>query len=371
MFGCLIGNGFSISFNERLAVSHLTDELVAAFSELSGGQAEQALASFAEAAGGGPATDFEALLGPLDATSIALLSIRSFLEESSEVQAPISAALQESARFLKRLHRVGFGTTLEVIARHSRAEQGEGFQTVIVPTCTAISGLADLDDRGYITVGTLNYDGLLHAGFLATVGSAALTDLAWGGQPQSQTPDGVAYLHAWPLRTEDDIPFRRVELLNLHGSLMWLRTPDGDRAWKFGLDRLRNLDYWGLVKRGGAVLEPTVVLTNQKANAILGWPFSLAYTIFEDRLRMCDRFLIAGYSFGDEPVNRALWRVFRMQRHEGVGPPFVLVINRSSDEEASRTDIARTLGLDPASVLVDGRGIPNAIGGPLWNAWVA
>lgn len=64
-FAFLVGNGLSVAYNDALSVAALREELLATFSGLSGGLAEEALAAFADRLTGEGAASFENLLGPV------------------------------------------------------------------------------------------------------------------------------------------------------------------------------------------------------------------------------------------------------------------------------------------------------------------
>jgi hypothetical protein len=104
---------------------------------------------------------------------------------------------------------------------------------------------------------------------------------------------------------------RSVVLYHLHGSIAWLREQSG-LTWKaHSLDRLRELDYWRTFGRDQALLSPAVVLTDQKQAKVQVDPFAWSYrrlraALGQDRRERPDRILIAGYGFGDEPLNAVL-----------------------------------------------------------------
>ena len=71
-------------------------------------------------------------------------------------------------------------------------------------------------------------------------------------------------------------------------------------------------------------MTPQIVLTDQKAKMIVDRPFSIAYKIFEDRLRSSDFWFIGGYAFGDEPVNAALRRAYQEAHVRGRQPRILI-----------------------------------------------
>jgi len=176
---------------------------------------------------------------------------------------------------------------------------------------------------------------------------------------------------AHPLRYEDDLPERDIQLLNLHGSLSWLADKETRAAWKFELSDLRSMDYWSALKRGSATLFPMVVLTNRKAEMTLQWPFSLAYDVFERRMATSDHWLVAGYRFGDEPVNSALKRAASLRSSMEREPPEVLVVTTTTADSGMRGKVAQALGIPLAQVQVETSGLPTAVGTDVWQTWAS
>ena len=328
----------------------LTAGLVAEFSALSGGDAETALAGFSRRFGGYRDGDFESLIGPLEAVSGALEHLRRLGSLADEAPGQLESALSVTAGFVDTLYRVGFGTALGLIAARAQGAGSEKFEDVILRTCRAI---AELDSDSPVVVGTLNYDGLLHAGFLEVATTSGMCDLAAGLEGIEASPDGTTHCLAHPLRYEDDLPERDIQLLNLHGSLSWLADKETRAAWKFELSDLRSMDYWSALKRGSATLFPMVVLTNRKAEMTLQWPFSLAYDVFERRMATSDRWLVAGYRFGDEPVNSALKRAASLRSSMEREPPEVLVVTTTTADSGMRGKVAQALGIPLAQVQVE------------------
>lgn len=365
-YGCLIGNGLSIAYNQSLSMRELTASLVAEFSALSGSDAEETLSAFAKGFGGYKEGDFESLIGPLESVSEALSHLGGLRALADDAPDQIDAALTTASHFVQMLYRVGFGTTLGLIAERAHGEGVSRFNEVVVATCEAIARLAP---DGCTVVGTLNYDGLLHAGFLDAPGKSLLSDLAAGYESRVRHPDGKTACTGQALRTEDDMGVYGVVLLNLHGSLSWLANPNTRAAWKFELESLRAMDYWNALRRGAALLVPVVVLTNRKLETTLSWPFSLAYEAFENRMSEADRWLVAGYRFGDEPVNRALRRAAYLRTLRDQEPPQLLVVTAGRSGSHFRASVARDSGVPQTSVIVESSGLPVATTSDAWRSW--
>src|SRR5688500_9874206 len=98
--------------------------------------------------------------------------------------------------FIDRLYTLGFVTTLELISNRAQGQGETIFAGTIVKTCDALSGLRS---GSPISIATLNYDGLVHAGFLRCLGTRAISDLSAGYGSTVWQPDGKTRLTANPL----------------------------------------------------------------------------------------------------------------------------------------------------------------------------
>lgn len=400
---CLIGNGVSLSYNRNLSVASLTEKLIKKFKKTGGD-----LGVFAGKVEKGR-NGFEELLGPYDVAAAALASLPGFGSSQQEgILAKLPGSNDDTVRGLKKkiqgveqalgkIYRDGVGMVLELIARQTAKQEGD--YTNIVGFCRALSKIGEVCD---LTIGTLNYDGLLHSGMLEAGkgdldegdempnlwgleefmsdglladdrNSFAVTDLADGRQSDkfAVTGDGKAEkLEAHPLRRMGDFPDERAVILQLHGSLGWLRRRGhgGHEFWKFKIEDLRKSDYWNQWRAGNSEWEPVVVLTNQKGEAIARWPFVLAYELFRQRIEQADRLLIAGYGLGDEPVNAVLKQVLRKRKEK---LPAILVVD--SGDESRRTDVTeravKELGVSRKNLKISLDGVPGVIDTPEWSDW--
>jgi len=349
-----------------LSVPELTRGIVDEFSTLAGGDAEKALASFSEQFHGFQSDDFEALLSPIESVGLALTHLSGLQALGQKGPEKLEKALSEVAKFCRDVYRIGFGTALELVASAATGKGHEVHNETVVAPCKTI---AELDSADPIAVATLNYDGLLHSGFLDCLGSTALDDLGAGYETNHLAPTGEPHLPCHPMRLASE--FRRssrVHLLNLHGSLAWLEDPAMESVHKFQLQSLRHLSYWSEFKAGTAAMNPVVVLTNRKQNRIREAPFSLAYSVFEERLQAADRWLIAGYAFGDEPVN-AVFRRCSAARAKWGAPTRLLVLGKGGDPAAVAATVETRLGVRPEDLAMDLSGLPSSVGGDAWNVW--
>jgi hypothetical protein len=103
------------------------------------------------------------------------------------------------------------------------------------------------------------------------------------------------------------------------------------------------------------------------------WPFALAYESFTRRLVDADRWLIAGYGLGDDPVNSAFRQALEIRRRVRRRPadPALLVVDRGDDVDAHRDDVARAIGIRSDAVTVSLAGIPTVLDTEEWHDWAS
>ena len=362
----LVGNGLSISYNPETSVPSLTAEILQRFES-----ADDELCAIAAEAGHGEAPGFEDLLGPFDAVSAMIRNLPGI--RSGEGWSPRFEALGAALEAARQIHSRGTGIALSVIAERS---QVEGDFQPIDAFCSAI---ADLDDPANLTIATLNYDGLLTAGFLQegiypdwTVHRTLDTsDMGDGRMEEAFVPDFAhGSLRTWHLRRVPDFMEERARLLSLHGSLGWLRnTEDPSDVRRFRIPDLREWDYWNKHSRGETRWEPVVVLTSRKTELTEEWPFVLGYTEFRRTLAEADRWLVAGYGFADDPVNRAFKSAVRSrQRHNHASR--VLAIGRAHPQRIRALTRLR-LGIPNDWIEVSADGLPDALIANEWHDWAS
>jgi hypothetical protein len=380
-FTCVVGNGLSTAYNDALAVHALTEGLLEEFTTLGGGDADDSLRAFAAGFSGSDRQTFEELLAPLEHVGRLLVSLPTLLPVA-RARAGTRASIEDTIDFLKGIHRVGLGTALSLIDERARGS-GSMFAERIGTVCAAIHALR-MNAVQPVTVATLNYDGLLHAGFLdqvprdswgQTIGEGVFADLSAGYAEERRRPFGGQDIRCWELRAQDDLQWNRdVHLIHLHGYLGWLWHPNEDRMWKFQLEDLRSQgeSYWQALRNGDALMSPLVVLTDRKTAAVAEAPFALGYAIFGARLWQADRWLLAGYSGNDEPVNNAL-RAAARRKEKAIEALRVLVVTRctSAEEQSVRDATAIRLGISPDIVAVDGGGLPDSVRSTAWSQWSA
>lgn len=366
-FVCLVGNGLSIAFNPELHVDRLT---VALREELR--HAGAAVASLVGLAHSHSSPGFEEMLGPLDRMSSALRHLPGLLPAVDGMVQADREAVERAAHVCRRIYDSAVGIVLGRIATLSRAgDDTPNLRPVVQRTCGAIAAL-----DGRITVATLNYDGLLHAGFLRAQRDEwgqevwKLTDMSAGYARGRHQPIQGQPMTTYNLRTLPNfLPEAKVCLLNLHGSLMWIQETETESMYKVKeLEELRRISYWEELRHRDVGSRPLVILTDQKRDAVQDAPFTLAYFQFLSDLRASERWLIAGYGFRDEPVNAALNSATRFRREQGLTAPTVLVLT-VGDAAAQQAAIASRLNLPEQNVLVDTAGIPDGVEAQMWGEW--
>lgn len=270
--------------------------------------------------------------------------------------------LSDALEVSRGIHLQGVAHALDVIA--DLGHLGGSIQNVD-RFCQAVADLGEPDE---LVTATLSYDGLLQSGFLrewvgftGSTETLAICDLGHGlFHEQLQVDFADEALDTYRLRNFPDFLDNRAVLLHLHGSLGWLRAPsDNGDVFKFRIQDLRDWHYWERLKAGDTGWTPVVVLTSRKTELAREWPFSLAYTSFASALSESDRWLIAGYGRGDEPVN-TLYRTTAEIRTKKCQPAEVLVVGRG-DQDSLRQQTSELMGIPEGWITVCGDGLPNIV----------
>ena len=98
-------------------------------------------------------------------------------------------------------------------------------------------------------------------------------------------------------------------------------------------------------------------------------PFALAYQLLTDAFIEADRWLVAGYSFQDTPVNKMLSSAFARRVALGQTAPRILILD-IGDEAVVRDNVTPLLP-NGADVQIDLTGLPDSVEGERWLAWSA
>jgi hypothetical protein len=92
---------------------------------------------------------------------------------------------------------------------------------------------------------------------------------------------------------------------------------------------------------------PRLILTDQKARAVALEPFARSYAALGEGLSKADRVMIAGYSFGDVPLNEVLahgWRA-RTTTSNWLLVDHANLAARFRKRRKAQSELSRTIGL--------------------------
>lgn len=312
---CLVGNGLSIAYNPDLVISSVTAELMKA--QATPGGAATVQTTWAQAveslSARAPSKDvFEDLLGPLERLPpvlAGLAKVQSLLSSSNS--ATRARHLNQSRAILKSMYREGVGDVLSIIDGHAHNQGSLQYDYVLAFVKKVLSWQTTNSATSFAS---LNYDSLLNSLVVDATGGAC-TDLA---DPRGRSIfdlGGGVLLDGIPIRTVDDMMDSRTRVYDLHGSMAWWADPFLGMIAKFEMADLRTSAVVRRWRERQIDWNPMVLLTDQKSERATQDPFSLAYSGFERRLLEAELWVIVGYSFGDEPVNKMLARAARRSSH--------------------------------------------------------
>jgi hypothetical protein len=292
----IIGNGFSRGVDARYDVAALTESIRQRLVAQGDWGFVSALvdAMTPEMPGGVPNPTFEDFAGAMDRAS----DVVRYIQQLPTVGPASVMALKEASATLRnevtRIVGAALLTVDQIIETpdptapatpDERREKARAFGRE----------LWSLKSAGHrVTVYTLNYDTLLMHGLLATAedhGQQYVYDGFRGGGPLNDPLD------RW----------QELALYSLHGSLTWATTTTGGTS-KRTAEEVRHEEILQSWAQGDSATWgiPAVVLGNRKQQASLAKPFSLMYEQLETDLLSANRVIVAGYGFGDLPLNRRL-----------------------------------------------------------------
>jgi hypothetical protein len=286
----LIGNGLSCGFDANLATATLTRRVLARL----GGNYETLLTDLAELASpddpdhplGVDRGNFERLAGPVDRIAEAMTAIESLTAASG---AEALTDLRNASAELRRLYLRIVGSVLaEVDACCVDREADEKRREAWRRHNEFAGSLLNLHKQSGAVVFTTNYDSLLMSALLGA------SPVVYDGFPGG-TLD--VPLDRWS---------RTFALYHLHGSVAWIRDRLG-AIRKPSLEYVRGVDaieHWAAGETSAGW--PTVVLGDLKTRQVTRHPFTLFYGELRRELERASLAVVAGYSFGDTPVNREL-----------------------------------------------------------------
>lgn len=339
----LFGNGLSLAYNRRhFGLRSLTSrvrEQLSTHGSADGGNLLSELDRIAQSL----ATDrerrsavlsFERIAGPLDRLSTLLdhaVNLASIAPDRETRQ-----ALRRMSRRLRRIYVRVVGVVLEIVT-----EEVEGVWESVNQVADHLRLQAR--NQGLLDVFSLNYDALLDSALIHVNSlsrdfglmdefdgrTEALIELNVGRGRRTLVP-------ALGWREGTYLPANAVRLHHLHGAATWMMK--GDDVFKANsLQYLRAVGLFSAWARGVETeIRPVVVLGDQKSRAVERWPFSESYEQLASSIESARTVVIAGYGFGDIPLNRVIRRNLRED----------CVVHVIAPSRATLDRARRVLGLD-------------------------
>ena len=280
----LIGNGVSQGFAQELGLARITTRVrdrlapddVDLLDDVSHLAAPDGFDGDAQA-------NFEALAGPIDRIADAL----GLLDLLSAAQSKRFMGFRDAARELHRIYISIVGMVFEEIDEYC-VEEAAG-----APGWEGMNALArdfrDLSEDQGLAIYTLNYDSLLQSALLHE-------DVAYYDGFRDVNGRINSPLDSWG---------NPLTMYQLHGSLSWVDFED------FGVTKVGHEDareFWLPTWAEGENEDgsPVVVLSDIKGRVVQRYPFDLFYQEFMSDLKGAQAVAVAGYGFGDVPVNARL-----------------------------------------------------------------
>lgn len=372
----VLGNGTSVVYDPGFALPPLTREIIGRFGRqrISAFAVEKRLSELARAARPtdveGPLS-FEDLMGPFDRMADGIEAMRRLTPFVPGARRHRDS-LQQAAKFGRKLYMRSVGTALDVIAdlSHGQGDSSHSRASAVVRHLAEGAG-----DGGTLRIFTLNYDCLIDSAALELgddpSSPVAVSDMAEGRSRQMLQilrAGRNRRIAAHPLRDDEEYTSGScpVVIYHLHGAINWVRDRDG-RVWKArSVETLRRFRFWWMYARGLATVSPVVVLTDQKTPFLAKDPFAWAYRRLSMAITGTDPrphlIVVAGYGFGDEPLNRILSDALPRSRCP------IIVIGHDTDEAGLKRQIlsrVKLRGADRVAVgrrmTVLGEGLPEAL----------
>lgn len=340
----IVGNGLSIAFNPELKLQTITENVLERIKVAEGEEVVSAMQKIAQRvlpSGANTDEDFEVLVGAFGAESLTLGFLGMLAELTQPDDMHLKESIVEAKKYAEKVRDAGVSHVLEVIAESSTVFSSEKENKLDSLIKSIINSF-----KGKVVISNLNYDTIL-LNALMRVCCSELADLADGRSRSKITvlESGRREEYTVPnLRKDNDFPrSRRIHLLHLHGSISYWKF-DGDNKdgyVKMKKKILNKYNLWKKIRDGEISIRPVVVLANRrdKADHIERYPFGLAYEASANSLK-CDKWIIVGYSFRDDPVNNMLRSEFLDRKREN--KPSVLVVTYG--EELKLRDVEKAFG---------------------------
>jgi hypothetical protein len=287
----ILGNGLSVGFDERLFLGRITAEvrarLGADYTETLDALAELAQPEDPEAREPEYRRNFERLAGPLDRLAHVLTAVEPLLD----LDVAVIRSLRVAAVDLRRHYLAILGTVLSVIDECCVVSIPTPERRAAWDRMNVFGGaLVELHQEfGRSSFFTLNYDSLLFSAML---------------ERSRFVYDGFRYGELnEPLDQWAEPP-----LFHLHGSITWVRTPEGVILKRLTEEvrAQRHLQRWAA--GDGSEGLPVVVLGDLKTRQAERHPIHLFYEELQRRLAVVKWVAVGGYGFGDVPLNREIAR---------------------------------------------------------------
>lgn len=308
----VVGNGLSIGCSNAFRGDELTRKALAALptDSLQFVRALAGISSWELGGGEDPTTlGFEGLAGPIDRLS----DVVEYIPGTRNLSDVRSALRREYKRLvacvLLEVHRAGQSAIpafepdtprLEVRQRLAAMSPTAGEIRPFAERLQRFASQRHRDGLGRTSLFTLNYDSMLDIGLDPWWRVHGLSRQQARRQHE-QVLSRSAFLGPGQEPTDD----AALEVQHLHGDLYLERRGNGLR-WMTLTELERTLTRW---QKGQAEdVDPVVVLGNWKSKTVTRWPFSEYYDRLDQCLSQADVCVVAGYGFGDAPVNDRLAR---------------------------------------------------------------
>lgn len=407
----LSGNGLSIADNADLRLDSLTSALREKFIGLSDdsrkdGESQElsemndVLSALAQDVFPGcDLNDFEQIVGAFGVEE-GRMELLSAIAQVTDRNTEMGEHIARVQKFLKALQKVATAHILETIDERHRSTNNE--------VSAFISGvIEEFEQRSFIN---LNYDNRLMWRLLGLCKSKGieLQDLATQAgnlkargtfdlclgllDKKSKIEKKAIQYFSLVDSSEDDYAVRikaireaKTSLVHLHGSLGFFKTEDTDGVThhiKVTVKDIRDNKLWERMRKrpNDFKLSPLVILSSQnlKRNLISQEPFKSAYLLFEHALADSDHWLIVGYSFRDEEVNKRFKQEILRRKSlseqdddSSKHMPTVLIVTYGDEleEEVVRCELGADVN-DDLELLFERDGVGKTLKGDAWKSFV-